>query len=63
VLATSTLSETEYNYASFLAATGRVAEARELLERILRKKKTMPDYVKRRERRWFRRAALLKKRV
>jgi hypothetical protein len=63
VLETSTLSETEYNYASFLAATGRVAEARELLERILRKKKTMPDYVKRRERRWFRRAALLKKRV
>jgi len=63
VLETSTLSETEYNYASFLAATGRAAEARELVEKILRKKATMPDYIRRRERPWFRRAALLKKRL
>jgi len=63
VLATSTLSETEYNYAAFLAATGRAAEARELVDRILRKKATMPDYIRRRERPWFRRAALLKKRI
>jgi hypothetical protein len=62
VLETSTLSETEYNYAAFLAATGRTAEARELADTILRKKKTMPDYIKRRERVWFRRALLLKKR-
>jgi hypothetical protein len=63
VLETSTLSETEYNYASLLAATGRAAEARELADRILRKKATMPDYIKRRERPWFRRAAALKKRT
>ena len=62
VLQTSTLSETQYNYASFLAAEGRRDEAREWAERILRKKATMPDYIRRRERPWFRKAkALLKK--
>ena len=43
----STLSETQYNYACFLAAEGREAEAREWAERILRKKATMPDYIRR----------------
>ena len=62
VLQTSTLSETQYNYASLLAAEGRRDEAREWAERILRKKATMPDYIRRRERPWFRKAkALLKK--
>lgn len=56
VTETSTLSETQYNYASFLAETGRAAEAREWAERILRKKATMPDYIRRRERSWFRKA-------
>jgi hypothetical protein len=61
VTETSTLSETQLNYASFLAGEGRHAEAREWLERILRKKATMPDYIRRRERPWFRKAkALLK---
>ena len=61
VTETSTLSETQYNYASFLAETGRSAEAREWAERILRKKATMPDYIRRRERPWFRKTrALLK---
>jgi hypothetical protein len=61
VTETSTLSETQYNYAAFLAETGRPAEAREWGERILRKKATMPDYIRRRERSWFRKAkALLK---
>jgi hypothetical protein len=61
VTETSTLSETQYNYASFLAETGRTAEAREWAERILRKKATMPDYIRRRERPWFRKTkALLK---
>ena len=46
-----------YNYACFLAAAGRAAEAREWAERILRKKATMPDYIRRRERPWFRKAA------
>ena len=63
VLETSTLSETEYNFASFLAATGRRAEAKEMAEKILRKKKTMPDYIRRRERPWFWKATALKKRI
>ena len=62
VLQTSTLTETQFNYASLLASLGRHAEAREWAERILRKKATMPDYIRRRERPWFRRTkALLKK--
>jgi hypothetical protein len=63
VLETSTLSETQYNYACFLAATDRAAHAREWAERILRKKATMPDYIRRRERMWFRKAAALLKRL
>jgi len=63
VTTTSTLSETEYNYAMFLAHQGRKAEAREWAERVIRKKATMPDYIRRRERRWFRRAAALLKRL
>jgi hypothetical protein len=59
VTETSTLSETQYNYAAFLAETGRAAEAREWAERILRKKATMPDYIRRRERTWFRKAKIL----
>jgi hypothetical protein len=63
VTETSTLSETQYNYACFLAAEGRTAEARDWAGRILRKKATMPDYIRRRERPWFRKAAALLKRL
>jgi len=63
VLETSTLSETQYNYALLLADEGRGAEARDWVDRILRKKATMPEYIKRRERPWFRKARALKKRV
>ena len=59
----STISETYYNYASFLAAQGRPAEAREWAERILAKKPTMPGYLRRRERPWFRRAKTLLKQL
>jgi hypothetical protein len=59
----STLSETYYNYATFLAAQGRIAEAREWARKILAKKPTMPGYLRRRERPWFRRAAALLKRL
>jgi hypothetical protein len=62
-LRTSTLSEIQYNYACLLAAEGRDAEAREWTERILRKKATMPDYIRRRERPWFRKARALLKRL
>jgi hypothetical protein len=58
----STLSETQCNYAALLAEQGRTAEAREWADKILRKKPTMPNYLRRRERPWFRKAkALLKK--
>lgn len=59
----STLSETQYNYAAFLAATGRPAEAREWAQRVLAKKPTMPAYMRRRERPWFRKAAALIKKL
>lgn len=58
----STLTETYYNYAAFLAAEGRSSEARSWAERIQAKKATMPGYLRRRERPWFRKAnALVKK--
>ena len=52
----STLSETYYNYATFLASLGKTAEAREWAQKILAKKPTMPGYLRRRERPWFRKA-------
>jgi pentatricopeptide repeat protein len=57
----STASETYYNYLLFLAAQNRMPEARQWAQRILGKRSSMPDYLRRRERPWFRRAnALLK---
>jgi hypothetical protein len=55
----STISETYYNYALFLYAQGRNAEAREWAQKILDKKPTMPGYLRRRERSWFRKAQAL----
>jgi hypothetical protein len=60
---TSTASETYYNYACFLASQQRNAEAREWVQRILAKKPTMPGYLRRRERPWFRKANGLLKRL
>lgn len=60
--AISTLSETYYNYATFLMDEKRTVEAREWAQRILDKKRTMPRFAKRQERPWFAKAkALLKK--
>jgi len=59
----STLSEIYYNYAVFLASAGRPGEAREWARRVLAKKPTMPGYLKRRERAWFRKANKLLKRL
>jgi hypothetical protein len=59
----STLSETYLNYAAFLAAQGRNAEARQWAQKVLDKKPTMPGYLRRRERPWFRRAGAILKRV
>lgn len=57
----STLSETQFNYAVLLHSQGRDAEARDWANRILAKKATLPRYLKRRERPWFRKAAGLLK--
>ncbi|HEX3352939.1 MAG TPA: tetratricopeptide repeat protein [Terriglobales bacterium] len=59
----STSSETYYNYASFLASQQRTAEAREWARQILAKKPTMPGYLRRRERPWFRKASALLSRL
>jgi hypothetical protein len=55
----STLSETYYNYASFLASRQRNVEARHWAQQILAKKPNMPGYLRRRERPWFRKANAL----
>jgi len=59
----STLSETYLNYAMFLASQDRTDEARQWAERILAKKPTMPRYLQRRERPWFRQARALLNRL
>src|SRR4029453_1850856 len=59
----STLSETYFNYATFLASQDRNDEARQWAQRILAKKPTMPRYLQRRELPWCRRARALLKRV
>jgi hypothetical protein len=59
----STLSETDLNYAAFLASRQRNAEARQWAERVLSRKATMPRYLQRRERPWFRKANALLKRL
>jgi hypothetical protein len=62
-VAISTLSETYYNYALFLAAQNRPPEAKDWAQKILAKKPTMPGYLRRRERPWFRKASGLLKRL
>lgn len=63
VIEMSTLSETYLNYASFLATQNRTAEARQFAEKVLARKNTMPRYLQRRERPWFRKAKALLKRL
>jgi hypothetical protein len=59
----STLSETYLNYAAFLASQKRIPEAREWAQKLLARKSTIPRYLQRRERPWFRKAAALLKRL
>jgi hypothetical protein len=57
----STTAETLYNYASFLKAANRREESRDWAQKLLAKKRTLPRYMLRRERPWFRKGkALLK---
>ncbi len=61
VLKTCTLSEIYYYYGTFLLTQNRKEEARAYARSILAKKPTMPGYLRRRERPWFRRAHVLLK--
>ena len=62
-IASSTLSETYLNFAEFLASEGRVPEARQWAQKVLDKERTMPTYLRRRERPWFQKAAEMLKRL
>jgi hypothetical protein len=57
----STTPETLYNYASFLKTANRREESREWAEKLLAKKRTLPRYMQRRERSWFRKGKALQK--
>jgi hypothetical protein len=59
----STLTETYYNYAQFLATERRADEARDWAGRILARKPTLPRYLQRRERPWYRKTRALLKRL
>ena len=63
VTQTSTISETLCHYAEFLAAQGEATQARTWLQQVLNKKATLPLYLKRRERPWFRKAKSLLKNI
>jgi hypothetical protein len=57
----STTTETLYNYANYWKLAGRPEEAREWAQKLLAKKRTLPRYMQRYERPWFRKGnALLK---
>ncbi len=57
----STTPETLYNYASFLKVAGRREEAREWVQKLMAKKRTLPRYMQRVERPWFRKGKSLMK--
>lgn len=59
----STLTETYYNYALFLASQQRTGEARDWAGRILARRPSLPRYLQRRERPWFRKTSALLKRL
>ncbi len=63
VTARSTASEAYLNFAELLQAEGHPAEAREWAQKVLDKRPTMPGYLRRRERPWFRRAKKILRRV
>jgi hypothetical protein len=57
----STTPETLYNYANFLRLSGKKDEAREWTGKLAAKKRTLPRYMQRRERPWFRKGKALAK--
>jgi len=59
----SSSTETLVEAAEFFAAEKRTKEAKELADRVLARRATMPAYQKRRERPWLKRAAALSKSI
>jgi len=57
----STRPETLYNFANYLKLAGRKEEACEWAEKLLAKKRTLPRYMQRVERPWFRKGKALQK--
>jgi hypothetical protein len=57
----STTPETLYNYAWFLKTQGHLDEAREWVEKLMAKKRTLPNFMRRMSRPWFRKGKALKK--
>jgi hypothetical protein len=51
------------NFADLLASEGKNAEARQWARKVLDKEPTMPSYLRRRERHWFRRARKILKQL
>ena len=57
----STTPETLYNYANYLKLAGQTEAAREWTEKLIAKKRTLPSYMRRVERPWFRKGKALQK--
>jgi hypothetical protein len=57
----STTPETLYNYANYLKLAGKKEEALEWLQKLAMKKKTLPGYMRRTARPWFRKGKALQK--
>ena len=54
-------AETLYNYANYLKLAGKKEEAREWAQKLVAKKRTLPRYMQRVERPWFRKGKALQK--
>jgi tetratricopeptide (TPR) repeat protein len=57
----STTPETLYNYAWFLKTQGKKDEAIEWVNKLMAKKRTLPQFMQRQSRPWFRKGNSLKK--
>jgi hypothetical protein len=57
----STTPETLYNYANYLKLTGKKEEAKEWTQKLIAKRRTLPRYMQRVERPWFRKGKALEK--
>ncbi|HTP67921.1 MAG TPA: tetratricopeptide repeat protein [Dongiaceae bacterium] len=57
----STTPETLFNYANYLKTAGQKSEAEEWVKKLAAKKRTLPRYMQRVERPWFRKGKALEK--